>query len=153
MGEEILMERIRACVVPLVESASLELIDMQCRRASRGMDLVLLVDRPEGGITVDECARLNRLAGDALEEADIMPGPYTLEVSSPGIDRRLSTEKDFLSRVGKRVRFHLSGPVEGKIEWDGIVRQVSAAAVEIDARAKRVSIPLDRIHTARQIVE
>jgi ribosome maturation factor RimP len=152
MDDDTLTEQIRTFVLPVVENAGLELIDMTLKRSSGSMLLVLLVDRTEGGITVEECVRLNRTLGDSLDAQDIIPGRYTLEVSSPGLDRRLKTEKDFMTRLGKQVKFFLAQPVSGRLEWDGIVRRVDATSVEIDAGGTAIIVPLHGINKAHEVV-
>ncbi len=80
-----------------------ELIDISLRRSgSRGV-LTLLVDKP-GGITLEECADINRRLGTFLDESGFGDMPYYLEVNSPGLDRRLKTEDDFLRALGQSLR-------------------------------------------------
>lgn len=153
MDYDAVIEEIKQSVVAVIEGAALELVDIELKRVPGGMHLVLFVDRAEGGITVEECARVNRAVGEMLDAKDIFAQPYTLEVSSPGIDRNLKTERDFRSRVGKPVKFFLSQPVEGKIEWDGTVRTVDATSVVIDARGRTLAVPLAVINKAHEIVQ
>jgi ribosome maturation factor RimP len=70
------------------------------------------MDREEG-VTVDDCAQISNQLGDLLDVHDVPPGPYTLEVSSPGLDRPLSRDQDFLKYRGSRVRFRLEEKIEG----------------------------------------
>ncbi|OGW84206.1 MAG: hypothetical protein A3C47_06205 [Omnitrophica bacterium RIFCSPHIGHO2_02_FULL_51_18] len=86
-----------------IEAAGAELIDISLRRSGGRGTLTLLVDKP-GGITLDECALINGRLGTFLDETGFSGRPYILEVNSPGLDRPLKTQKDFLRVVGQRVR-------------------------------------------------
>lgn len=153
MDFDALTHQVHAHIQTLVENAGFELIEVSLKRSSGSIVLVLFVDRTEGGITVEECAVLNRAIGDSLEATDIIPGPYTLEVSSPGIDRRLKTEKDFMTRLGKFVRFFLAQPIAGSLEWDGVVHRVDQTSVEIEAKNNNlIVIPLSVINKAHEVL-
>ncbi|MBI4797430.1 MAG: ribosome maturation factor RimP [Desulfarculus sp.] len=89
---------------PVVRSEGLMLVELQWRPEGSGQVLRLYVDRPEGGVTLDECAEVNRQAGDLLDVEDLIPGRYRLEVSSPGLTRRLKTRRDFEIFAGRPAR-------------------------------------------------
>ena len=102
-----LLDDVEGVVRPLVESEDVELVELVLG-GGRGRRFVrVFVDRP-GGITVDECARLNRLIGAALDAEDPTEGSCVLEASSPGLDRLLKTERDFSRSSGRKVRVILS---------------------------------------------
>ncbi|MCX5714745.1 MAG: ribosome maturation factor RimP [Candidatus Omnitrophica bacterium] len=121
-----------------------------------GRDLVLrfLVDKPLGGISIGECARLNREISRMMEERNILADErYILEVSSPGLDRPLKVKSDFTRCINRNVRFFLSSPVNGKIEWDGIINRIEGDSVYIDAQGNILEIPLVNINRGKQIVD
>ena len=126
---ETVAERVWEIAEPLVTHEGLEMVDVEFRRESRGMVLRLYLDR-EGGVSLDDLSRVSRQLGDLLDVHNTVPGPYTLEVSSPGINRRLRRHDHFRRYLGKRVRVRTAGPVEGRrgfvgtlqsVETDGIV--------------------------------
>jgi len=89
----ILTDALWEVIEPIVASEEMELVNIDYVRESRGWILRLYVDTPEG-VTIDHCARLSRQLGDVLDVKDIVPHPYILEVSSPGLNRILRKEKD-----------------------------------------------------------
>ena len=144
------IEELTRLIEPVVQEAGFELVDITVVKSRFKPTLKLLADRKEGGITVGECTVLNRRIGDLLDAQNIFSQGYILEVSSPGIDRPLSTQKDFLRSIGKSVRFFLQEPVEGKLEWMGVVTDINEHAVAVDCQGKTIAISLSRINKARQ---
>lgn len=138
--------------MPLVEEACLELVDLCARRGAEGVLVRVLVDKNEGGISLDECADLNRRIGEMLDGHEVIPGRYLLEVSSPGLDRNLKNARDFMRCRRKRVRFHLAQPVEGRLEYEGVVREVDEDSVTVEVKEKLLRIELGIINKARQII-
>ncbi len=104
------------------------MVDVEFRRESRGMVLRLYLDR-EGGVSLDDLSRVSRQLGDLLDVHDTVPGPYTLEVSSPGINRRLRRPDHFRRYLGKRVRVRTAGPIEGRRGFVGTLQSVEADGI------------------------
>ena len=99
---------------PVLEANGMELVHLECLKMKTRWLVRLYIDRPEGGVNVDDCALVSNQLGDLLDVHDVPPGPYTLEVSSPGLDRPLHRDKDFLKYRGSRVNLRLEGKVEGR---------------------------------------
>jgi ribosome maturation factor RimP len=135
-----------------LEPLGYELVDLRCSRVHGAMRLDALVDRAEGGITLAECAQINRDIGQLLERRDLLGQPHTLEVSSPGLDRPLVSSSDFRRVVGKRVRAYLREPVEKKIEYDGMVAEVRDDILVLEVETQRVSIPFKALNKAKQVI-
>jgi len=152
MDNNAVIEQLKGLIGPLLEEAGFELVELNFSRSRFSSALSILADRVEGGITVDDCAMLNRRIGDALDAAGMLREKYVLEVSSPGIDRPLRTKNDFLRRAGKDVKFFLREAINGKIEWDGKVVKADDAAVTIEAKAGSLNIPLLNIIKAKEII-
>ena len=134
-------------------SQGLELVELVYRFEGRYTVLRVLVDRPEGGITIGECARLNNLIGDILDEKNIIQERFALEVCSPGLDRPLKKKSDFVRSLNRRVKFFLSVPVHGKIEIEGQVIQVNDLSVAVDVAGDTVEIDFNTINRAKQVIE
>jgi len=92
--------RLRERVSALLQQSDLELVDIELGGSPRGLVVRLLVDKP-GGVSVEDCARVSRAVGDDLEAADVIPGRYILEVSSPGLDRPLKRREDYERFTGE----------------------------------------------------
>lgn len=135
-----------------LKDRGLDLIDLIYRYEGRGLFVRILVDKPEGGISLEECAQLNNEISNLLDQKDIPEQRYILEVSSPGIDRPLKTKHDFLRCMNREVRFFLNEPINGRIELEGIILKVEDDAVYIDLDKQSIRIPLSQINKAKQIV-
>jgi ribosome maturation factor RimP len=141
-----------ALVQPVFDAAGVDLIELNVRRQGRDFVIEILADRPSGGISMEECSFLNRKVVDLIDaEAAITEG-YTLELSSPGLDRPLKTRKDFLRVMHQEIRFHLTGPTGGKLEYSGILKEVKENAVMIETQKHgEITIPIANISKAMQV--
>lgn len=111
-------ERIRELIEPLVEAEGMELVEVECLRMKSRWLVRIYIDKEEG-VTLDDCAEISHLAGDVLDVHNIPRGPYVLEVSSPGLDRPLTRDKDFLTYRGSAVEIRLSEPFKGRKNFRG----------------------------------
>lgn len=114
--------------------------------------LKVLVDKPSGGITLSECADLNRSFRGFLDEEGLVGEDYILEVSSPGLDRPLKVRGDFLRMLNKEVRFFLSEPLNGKIEWSGFIESAEEEKVLVRAKEGLIEIPYNKINKSKLII-
>ncbi len=147
-----LEQNIQQTLTPLLEEIGSELVELKVRRQVKTLVVDIIADRPQGGITIEECVYLNKHINQKIEEENWIQGDYVVEVSSPGIDRPLKTVKDFLRVKGRQVRFHLLEPLENRLEYSGIIKDVEENFVRIDFKTKMISIPLGKIRKAVQVV-
>jgi ribosome maturation factor RimP len=136
----------------LVVSEGMELVDLEYRREGPRWMLRLFIDK-EGGVTVDDCARISRELGDLLDVKDLIPQSYVLEVSSPGLNRRIRKREDFSRFVGQRVQLWLSSPKEGRRKILGYLVGVEGEEVVVTSTEGRFSVPLKDIAKANLIYE
>jgi ribosome maturation factor RimP len=135
-----------------LKNLGLDLVELICRYEGRGLVLRLLVDKPEGGITLEECAGLNRQMGNLLEEKNIIEENYILEVASPGLDRPLKAKNDFRRCLNRRAKFFLVEPINGKIELDGAIKEAGTDTVSIETASGTVQLSYSIISRAKQII-
>lgn len=136
---------------PVVEGMGYELVEIRVLNEQGRWVLRLMADR-EGGITLDECARLSREVAPHLDVADVIPYRYNLEVSSPGIRRPLIRREDFLRFTGERVMVRTRQGIGGRKRFRGIGRgldEKEQLIVEPDEGGDAWRIPLDWIEEAR----
>lgn len=113
-----------------VEKLGAELLEIRFRRSGAKSTLTFIVDKT-GGVTLEDCAQINRRLGDFFGGQDIIAGSYYLEVSSPGLDRPLKSPRDFVRAMGQKVRITAKDE-SGKIRtWSGEVEAVEEGAVSI----------------------
>ncbi len=103
--------RVQALALTILDSMGLELVEIEYRRAGREALLRLYIDR-EGGVTLDDCADFSRELSTLLDIEDFIPCEYTLEVSSPGLDRPLKTEADYVKFAGRLVKVKTYEPYQ-----------------------------------------
>ncbi len=150
---EYLLDRIKELVVPFLENMQVDIVELKLQRQNRQIFLRFLVDKAEGGITLKECANLNTEIGKILDDADLLQESFMLEVSSPGLDRPLSTAKDFRRVINRNIKVYLSEAVEGKIELQGKLIKAENNSIAISANDAQIVIAIDKINKAKQIIE
>jgi ribosome maturation factor RimP len=123
-------DRVMALVEPVLVERGLELIDVEHRNEEHGRVVRLLVDR-EGGVDLDSLSGLSRELSDLLDVHEVVPGSYTLEVSSPGIDRPLRKPEHFVRVLGKKVRVRARVPLNGQRNFLGRLVTVTAGGVTL----------------------
>ncbi len=132
------------------EVEDVELVALEEAGNRRQKILRLYIDHP-GGVTHDLCARVSSAVGDALDEVDAFEGAYTLEVSSPGIERPLTKRSHFEAQVGKEVYVKTMVPVEGSKVWQGVLNEVDEDSVTVEEAGRTARIPLKEITSAHLI--
>jgi ribosome maturation factor RimP len=131
---------------PLVESEGMEILDIDFRyEGSRGGRVLRLYLDKEGGPSVDDLSRISRHISDLLDDRDAIDGAYTLEVSSPGINRSLKKPAHFARFVGKRIRIRTRDLIDGRRSFLGILAQVVEDSVILTQDGKRYQIPFSMI--------
>ncbi len=142
---------IQAFVEPLLADRSLELVELTCRSQGRQQLIRLLIDQV-GGVTIQQCAQVNQLISSALEVANVIEGSYTVEVSSPGLDRPLVTKRDFERALGEGLRVGVAQP-DGRIrELDGVLLAVQHEAIVLQTPSGNITIPFRDIRGAKKVV-
>jgi ribosome maturation factor RimP len=130
--ESAVVTRVWELAEPLVANEGLEIVDIDFQREGRGMMLRFYLDRVGGGVTLDELTPMSRLLGDVVEAHDVIPGRYTLEVSSPGINRRLRRPKHFRDFLGKKVRVRTIEQNSGRRSFLGSLCTVGEDGIEVE---------------------
>ncbi len=153
-------EQVRGIAGRVAEDHGLEIFDVQYRREAAGMVLRIQIDRPgpgasaEESVSVEDCANISRELSAILDVEDIIPASYVLEVSSPGLDRRLRGAADYERFAGRRAKLVMRQPVDGQSFFKGTLAGVEAADVLIDADdGRRHRVPLVVISRANLEVE
>lgn len=117
---------------PVAEAAGYEIVRLRLMGGQHARRLQIMAETPEGEMVVEDCARLSRALSEVLDAADPVSGEYTLEVSSPGIDRPLTRLKDFVNWEGCEARLELDRMAEGRKRFRGVLAGVEDQNVAID---------------------
>lgn len=149
MGEGLTVTRVWEMAGPLVAEEGMEIIDIELRREGgrRGRTLRLYLDK-EGGAKLEDLTRVSRLLSEILDAQPDINEPYTLEVSSPGINRSLKKVEHFARYVGKRVRVKTREAVEGRRSFLGLLKEVEQGGIVLLLEGSEFNIPFSSIDKA-----
>jgi len=126
-----LIGRIREIADRVAVTEGLELVDVELAGKGRGAVLRIFIDKP-GGITIQDCEIVSGQVGTILDVEDVIPDSYTLEVSSPGLDRRLVKPADYERFAGKRIKLLLKAPHEGRRRFRGMLRGIHNGRIQLE---------------------
>ena len=118
-------------ITPIINAHNFELVDVEWVKEGSNWYLRVYIDK-EGGITVDDCEVINREFGDVLDEKDYISENYIFEVSSPGLDRPLKKEKDYVRSIGKDVEVRLYKPINKQKEFIGVLDSYDKTTVTLE---------------------
>jgi ribosome maturation factor RimP len=161
------IERVRAIVDRVARSYDLEIFDVQLRREAPGWVLRVVIDRPlrrddqgevmveplDAGIRIDECERVSQDVSAILDVEDVVEHAFTLEVSSPGLDRPLRRADDYRRFEGRLAKLVVPEGMGGQTHFEGRLKGVEDEAVVLQVGRRDVRIPLSGIARARLEVE
>jgi ribosome maturation factor RimP len=159
------LEQLATIASPVIEGAGYELVDLEWKKELGGWILRFFIDKPGGphppgeGISLDGCAEVSRELGTVLDVSEALPGSdaYSLEVSSPGLDRPLKRLRDFQKVTGKKVKVRTRrplGPPPGRRNFAGpLVAVVEPGLLTIDVGDRTCEVPITEIEKANLVFE
>lgn len=139
---------------PVAEAAGYEIVRLRLMGGAHARRLQIMGERPDGDMNVEDCARLSRAISEVLDAADPISGEYTLEVSSPGIDRPLTRLEDFTAYEGYEIRIELDRLAEGRKRFRGILVGVEdeQVAIDLEGEAETALIPFAWVIEAKLVL-
>jgi ribosome maturation factor RimP len=147
------LEQTKALVQKIVSSEGLELVGVELKGSLNNRVLRIFIDKPSG-ITHDDCQRVSDQVGTELDVENLIQGSYTLEVSSPGLTRKLSRKEDFERYRGRLVKLQTTQPVDGAKGFRGILTEFDGETVSLQLQGgKMVQIPFGWISKANLDIE
>lgn len=148
----IAFDEIRRLVEGIVEGEGYEFVDLELKGAGKHRVLRVFIDR-DGGISHGDCERISEQVGTVLDVEDPIPSAYTLEVSSPGLDRKLVKPRDFVRFEGHRVKVRTKRAVDDRKVFEGQLAGFEDSTIRVDTRRGVVGIDLGNVHEARLAVD
>ncbi len=144
-GSQPVADRVQEIISPILWTLGLELVDVICVGQGPRSVIRVLINKP-GGVTITDCEQAHKALGPALDVADPFPHAYTLEVSSPGLDRPFKRLQDYQGAIGKEVSLKLRQPLEGQWKITGRLMDVDEQAVMLDLTVPKMkqTMKLDR---------
>lgn len=152
MEKQDIIDRVTGLIEPFLVENGIELVEMTYRRETGGMTLKLLIDTRDG-IGLDECEMVNKRLGELLDAEDIIQEHYLIEVSSPGLDRPIKTDRDFERSMDKDVEITTFAPVEGRKLHEGHLVGMDKENIVIESRGVSIAVPRKMIAVARLKIE
>jgi len=146
------IDRVKELAARYLDDNGIELVDIIYRREQGGMTLRLMVDTPQG-ITIAECEALNNCLSELLDKEDVIDEHYVLEVSSPGLDRPLTSDGDFKRVMGKTLDITTYEPIDMKKTHEGKLIGMDKENIVIESDGVSTVIPIAKIARARRKVE
>src|SRR5579864_6028096 len=131
-NREGIVERITSITQRVAETEGIEVVEVQMLGGGRARLLRIFIDKPEG-VSHADCEFISHQVGTILDIEDVIPGAhYTLEVSSPGVERKLTKPREFERFVGQRVKVVLRQPVENQRHWVGALKEFSEGMITLE---------------------
>ena len=141
-------ERTESLVLPIIESAGLELWDVEYVKEGSDYYLRVYIDK-SGGVNIDDCVLVTRALNEKLDADDFIEDAYILEVSSPGLTRKLKKDKEFEKSIGKLIRVKLYKAEEGSKEHVGRLKEFAPDKLTIEADEADILLSRDNISSVR----
>jgi len=146
------VQEVSLLIEPILGEMGIELVDVEYLSEGGRWILRVYVDRP-GGIALDDCVRVSREIEDVIEVRDVFHHAYVLEVSSPGLNRPLKKEKDFVRALGKNVRIQMAVPVNGRRNFKGRLESFEERVLCVATEAGRFSLPWEGVKKANLVYD
>ncbi len=143
-------DELQKLIEPTIERLGYELTDLEVRLSGRGGLLRLTIDKPDG-IDLDDCEKVSHAVSALLDVEDPVPGNYSLEVSSPGLDRKLTKVEHFQRFEGETLKVTMRFPIEGRRRFRGTLKSSDDENIVVEVDGESHSLPLTMIDTARLV--
>jgi ribosome maturation factor RimP len=144
-----LLDKITSLGEQAALGTGIEIVEIQLRGSGKARLLRVFIDKPEG-VTHGDCELISQRLGEILDAQDVIPGEgYTLEVSSPGVERKLSKPRDFERVVGQKIRLSLHEPIEGQQRLEGKLTGFADGSLSLEISPEHtIQIPLEQVQKA-----
>jgi len=152
MGKVPIAQSVIELIQPALLANGFELIDVEFKKEGKNWTLRIYIDK-ENGVTITDCQKVSGLVGDLIEVEDFITPGYILEVSSPGLNRTLKKEKDFIRFSGKKISVQCHVPLNGQKKFIGFLTKFKDKSIHLEMDGQLYSIPLNRVSKANLIIE
>ncbi len=149
---KLIAEKVADLVEIVLEDMGIELVDVEYL-SLRGRWVLRLYIEKEGGVTIDDCARVSGEIGDLIDVKDIISHEYVLEVSSPGLDRPLKKEKHFRDVIGMKIKVKMAAPVSERRNFAGLLKDFNEGNLILELDGGEVSLPWQDVERANLVYE
>jgi ribosome maturation factor RimP len=145
--DKALHDKLKALIAPVLQNFNADFIALELKGSKSNLVVRVVADQ-DGGITLPTCAAISRALSEQLDVADVIPGRYRLEVSSPGVDWPLKTARDFQRHLGREVNLrYRDGEITAAVE--GTIQAVAGDEIVIADKSRNVAISLQQIEVGK----
>jgi len=152
MGKAPVTQSVIELIEPGLLAKGLELVDVEFKKEGKNWVLRVFIDK-EGGVTLEDCQKISSLVGDLIEVEEVIEPAYTMEVSSPGLNRVLKKEKDFIRFSGKKIGVQCHAPLNGRKKFTGILKDFKNQSIHLEVDGQLQIIPIHRVAKANLVIE
>ena len=152
MGKAPVTQSVIELIEPGLLAKGIELVDVEFKKEGKNWVLRVFIDK-EGGITLEDCQKISNLVGDLIEVEEVIEPTYTMEVSSPGLNRVLKKEKDFIRFSGKKIGVQCHTPLNGRKNFNGVLKDFKNQSIHLEVDGELQTIPINRVAKANLVIE
>jgi len=152
MGKAPVTQSVIELIEPGLLAKGLELVDVEFKKEGKNWVLRVFIDK-EGGVTLEDCQKISSLVGDLIEVEEVIEPAYTMEVSSPGLNRVLKKEKDFIRFSGKKICVQCHAPLNGRKKFTGILKDFKNQSIRLEVDGQLQIISINRVAKANLVIE
>ncbi len=152
MGKAPVTQSVIELIEPGLLAKGLELVDVEFKKEGKNWVLRVFIDK-EGGVTLEDCQKISSLVGDLIEVEEVIEPAYTMEVSSPGLNRVLKKEKDFIKFSGKKIGVQCHAPLNGRKKFTGILKDFKNQSIRLEVDGQLQIISINRVAKANLVIE
>jgi len=150
--ESLIIEMITDLVEPILHEMGFELVDILYLSKHGRWVLRIYIDR-DGGVTINDCARVSGEMSDLLDVKEIIEHEYVLEVSSQGLNRPLKKERDIIRSIGKKIKVRMAVPVKGQRNFTGYLNNFQNSTLYVEMERGVVELPWQEVEKANLVYE
>ena len=147
-----LAEKVEEAITPSVTGMGFNLIQVKFMDGKKSQTLQIMAERPDGSMSLDDCAAISRQVSAVLDVEDVIPTAYRLEVSSPGIDRPLVRLSDYAPYIGHQAKIDTQLPINGRKRFAGVLKTVEGNDITITVDGKDYTLPFADIQSAKLVL-
>ena len=152
MGKAPVTQSVIELIEPGLLAKGLELVDVEFKKEGKNWVLRVFIDK-EGGVTLEDCQKISSFVGDLVEVEEVIEPAYTMEVSSPGLNRVLKKEKDFIKFSGKKICVQCHAPLNGRKKFTGILKDFKNQSIHLEVDGQLQTISINRVAKANLVIE
>jgi len=152
MGKAPVTQSVIELIEPSLLAKGIELVDVEFKKEGKNWVLRVFIDK-EGGVTLEDCQKISSLVGDLIEIEEVIEPAYTMEVSSPGLNRVLKKEKDFIRFSGKKICVQCHAPLNGRKKFTGILKDFKNQSIRLEVDGQLQIISINRVAKANLVIE